>query len=69
MIYASFWQAPLSPLAVLLHALETSLRQGGFMDGVRSSATALRTSLDKQVERLHGNPYFFRVLIVDSTVV
>ena len=44
-IYASFWQAPLSPLAVLLHALETSLRQGKFMDRVRSSATALAPKL------------------------
>ena len=44
-IYASFWQAPLSPLAVLLHALETSLRQGSFMDRVRSSATALAPKL------------------------
>ena len=44
-IYASFWQAPLSPLAVLLHALETSLRQGSFMDKVRSSATALAPRL------------------------
>ena len=44
-IYASFWQAPLSPLAVLLHALETSLGQGSFMDRVRSSATALAPRL------------------------
>ena len=44
-IYASFWQAPLSPLAVLLHALETSLRQGSFMDRVWSSATALAPRL------------------------
>lgn len=27
-IYASFWQASLSPTAVLLHALETALRKG-----------------------------------------
>ena len=44
-IYASFWQAPLSPLAVLLHALETSLRQGRFMDRLRSSAMALAPTL------------------------
>ena len=44
-IYASFWQAPLSPLAVLLHALETSLRQGNFMDRMRSSAIALAPRL------------------------
>ena len=40
-IYASFWQAPLSPLAVMLHALETSLERGTFSDRVRSSALAL----------------------------
>ena len=44
-IYASFWQAPLSPLAVLLHALEISLRQGTFIDRVRSSAKALAPRL------------------------
>ena len=33
-IYASFWQAPLSPLAVLLHALEKSLERGGLVDGI-----------------------------------
>lgn len=51
-IYASFWQAPLSPLAVLLHALETALRQESFMDGqgaevgdgVRTEVEALRTA-------------------------
>ena len=40
-VYASFWQAPLSPLAVLLHALETSLRRGALRDRLRSSALAL----------------------------
>ncbi len=44
-IYASFWQAPLSPLAVLLHALETSLKRGTFSDRVRSSALALAPTL------------------------
>ena len=44
-VYASFWQAPLSPLAVLLHALETSLRRGTFRDRVRSSAVALAPKL------------------------
>lgn len=48
-IYASFWQAPLSPLAVLLHALETSLRQGNFMERVRSSAMALAPMLKLSV--------------------
>jgi hypothetical protein len=44
-IYASFWQAPLSPLAVLLHAVETSLKQGTFGDRVRRSALALAPTL------------------------
>ena len=44
-IYASFWQAPLSPLAVLLHALETSLKQGKPGDRVRSAALALAPRL------------------------
>ena len=37
-IYASFWQAPLSPLAVLLHALEKSLERGKLSDRIRTSA-------------------------------
>ena len=37
-IYASFWQAPLSPLAVLLHALEESRERGGLADRIRTSA-------------------------------
>ena len=44
-VYASFWQAPLSPLAVLLHALETSLRRGALRDRLRSSASALAPKL------------------------
>ncbi len=44
-IYASFWQAPLSPLAVLLHALELSLKKGKFSDRVRSTALALAPKL------------------------
>lgn len=44
-IYASFWQAPLAPLAVLLHALEISHRQGSFSDRVRSTALALTPKL------------------------
>ena len=44
-IYASFWQAPLSPLAVLLHALETSLKRGKPGDRVRSAALALAPKL------------------------
>ena len=37
-IYASFWQAPLSPLAVLLHALEKSRQRGKLADRIRTSA-------------------------------
>jgi len=44
-IYASFWQAPLSPLAVLLHALESSLKKGTFTDRVRNTALALTPKL------------------------
>ena len=44
-IYASFWQAPLSPLAVLLHALETSLKRGRPGDRIRSAALALAPRL------------------------
>ena len=44
-IYASFWQAPLSPLAVLLHAMETSLRRGTFGDRVRRSVSGLTPTL------------------------
>lgn len=44
-IYASFWQAPLSPLAVLLHALETSLSQGRFRDRLRTAASAFAPKL------------------------
>lgn len=44
-IYASFWQAPLSPLAVLLHALELSLKRGTFNDRMRATALALTPTL------------------------
>lgn len=45
-IYVSFWQAPLSPLAILLHALELSLKQrGSFSDRVRNTALALTPKL------------------------
>ena len=37
-IYASFWQAPLSPFAVLLHALEKPRESGGLADRIRTSA-------------------------------
>jgi hypothetical protein len=44
-IYVSFWQAPLSPLAVLMHALELSLKRGTFSDKVRSTALAVAPKL------------------------
>lgn len=44
-IYASFWQAPLSPLAVLLHAMETSLLRGTFSDRLRRSVAGLTPTL------------------------
>ena len=44
-IYASFWQAPLSPLAVLIHALEQSLENASFSDRVRSVAVSLAPKL------------------------
>lgn len=40
-IYASFWQAPLAPLAVLLHALETATRRGSFTERAKSLALAM----------------------------
>ena len=43
-VYASFWQAPLKPLAVLLHALEGSLGGATLRDRVRS---ALRRTAPK----------------------
>ncbi len=44
-IYASFWQAPLSPLAVLLHALERSRERGGLADRIRTSAWRMAPKL------------------------
>ena len=44
-IYASFWQAPLSPLAVLLHSLELSLKRGKFSDRLRTTTSALTPKL------------------------
>ena len=45
MIYASFQQAPLSPFAVLTHALEQSLENAGFSYPVRSAAVAFAPCL------------------------
>lgn len=44
-VYASFWQAPLAPLAVLLHALETATRRGSFADRAKAVALALSPKL------------------------
>ena len=44
-IYASFWQEPLAPLAVLLHALETALRRGGLGERLRRTGRALSPKL------------------------
>src|SRR5262245_6421032 len=44
-VYASFWQAPLSPLAVLLHALEASHESGTLWDRARSMAASLTSKL------------------------
>lgn len=48
-IYVSFWQAPLSPLAALLHALETSLRQGTFSDRLRRAGRVLSPKLQLSI--------------------
>ncbi len=45
MVYASFWQALFSSLAVLLRAMETSLRRGRFGDRVRRSVLGLTPTL------------------------
>ena len=44
-VYASFWQAPQAPLAVVLHALEQSLKTASFGDRVRNAAVALAPKL------------------------
>ena len=48
-IYVSFWQSPLSPLAALLHALETSLKQGMFSDRLRGAGRALSPKLQLSI--------------------
>ena len=44
-IYASFWEAPLSPLAVLLHALEKARDRGRLVDRIRTSAWRMAPTL------------------------
>lgn len=41
-VYASFWQTPLAPLAVLLQALDSARRDGSFRHRVRSLVAGLR---------------------------
>ena len=48
-IYVSFWQTPLSPLAALLHALETSLERGTFADRLRRAGRALSPKLQLSI--------------------
>ncbi len=51
-IYASFWQTPLSPLGVLLYELETWLAGAGVRGRIQSAATALAPKL-----RLSAAPF------------
>ena len=44
-VYVSFWQAPLAPLAVLLNALEGAVRKGSLADRVRHLALGLTPKL------------------------
>lgn len=48
-IYVSFWQEPLSPLAALLHALETSLEQGTFADRLKRAGRAISPKLQLSI--------------------
>lgn len=44
-VYVSFWRASLSPLALLLHALESALAGGTWTDRIRRGARALAPKL------------------------
>lgn len=48
-VYMSFWQDPMSPLAALLHALETSLKQGTFAERLRRAGRALSPKLQLSI--------------------
>lgn len=48
-IYVSFWQEPLAPLATLLHALDTALRRGRFSDRLRRTGRALSPKLQLSI--------------------
>ncbi|MDE2763068.1 MAG: ATP-binding protein [Gemmatimonadota bacterium] len=80
-IYASFWQAPLSPLAVLLHALEKSRERGGVADRIRTSAWRMAPKLrlsasvpgtgtgaeaEIDLTRLKGEPPAYLLLHLDD---
>lgn len=80
-VYVSFWQAPLSPLAVLLNALEKSLRRGSFADKVRLVTVALTPKLklsskvpgasaDAEIDltRLTGKPPADMLLHLDDLI-
>ena len=81
-IYASFWQAPLSPLAVLLHALEQSRERGGLADRIRTSAwkvapklklsapvpgTGTGAEVEIDLTRLRGEPAASLLLHLDDS--
>lgn len=44
-IYINFWQAPVSPLAVLLHACEAALKRGSLIERLRSAAASFKPKL------------------------
>ena len=48
-VYMSFWQDPMSPLAALLHALEASLKQGSLTDRLRHAGHALSPKLQLSI--------------------
>ena len=48
-VYMSFWQDPMAPLAALLHALETSLKQGSFADRLRRAGHAVSPKLQLSI--------------------
>ncbi len=80
-IYASFWQAPLSPVAVLLHALEQSRERGRMSDRIRTSAwrmapklrlsaavpgTGTEAEAEIDLTRLQGEPQANLLLYLDD---
>jgi uncharacterized protein len=66
-IYMSFWQAPLAPLAVILNAIEHAQARGSLADRVRHATTQLAprlklslplpgTGAELDLTALHGKP-------------